>query len=100
MEEGPAPTPVTSGEAGDSGSPSEADTPLPGPIPLVLSAKSDEALAARRGWQLELRCLPALLHNRHAQIAPRTQRLARAARRSGRSPVTPVCVLFIVAASR
>jgi hypothetical protein len=36
-------------------------------------------LAARRGWQLELRCLPALLHNRPERIAAQAERLARAA---------------------
>lgn len=36
-------------------------------------------LAARRGWQLELHCLPAPLHNRPALIAPAAERLARAA---------------------
>jgi hypothetical protein len=36
-------------------------------------------LAARRGWQLELRCLPALLHNRPERIAAQAEQLARAA---------------------
>jgi hypothetical protein len=34
-------------------------------------------IAARRGWALELRCLPSLLHNRPAQIAPAAEELAR-----------------------
>lgn len=41
-------------------------------------------LAARRGWQLDLHCLPALLHNRPARIAPEAERLARAALARGR----------------
>jgi hypothetical protein len=35
--------------------------------------------AARRGWRMELHCLPALLHNRPDQITPAAERLARAA---------------------
>lgn len=35
-------------------------------------------LAARRGWRLDLHCLPALLHNRPARIAGEAERLARA----------------------
>jgi hypothetical protein len=34
-------------------------------------------IAARRGWPIELHCLPSLLHNRPAQIAPAAERLAR-----------------------
>ncbi len=41
-------------------------------------------LAARRGWQLELRCLPALLHNRPERIAAEAERLALAALERGR----------------
>ncbi len=40
-------------------------------------------IAARRGWPLELHCLPALLHNRPAAIAPEVWRLARAAQARG-----------------
>jgi Protein of unknown function (DUF1638) len=36
-------------------------------------------IAARNGWRIELHCLPALLHNRPAQIAPQAQRMARRA---------------------
>src|SRR5581483_43090 len=36
-------------------------------------------IIARRGWPAELHCLPALLHNRPAQIAAEAQRLAVAA---------------------
>src|SRR3989442_4122396 len=36
-------------------------------------------IAARRGWRIELHCLPALLHNRPDKITPSLERLARAA---------------------
>src|SRR3984957_6676575 len=36
-------------------------------------------IAARRGWPIELHCLPALLHSRPAAIAPQVERLAVAA---------------------
>ena len=40
-------------------------------------------ITARRGWPVELHCLPALLHNRPAAIAPEVERLAVAARARG-----------------
>jgi Protein of unknown function (DUF1638) len=40
-------------------------------------------IAARRGWPVELHCLPALLHNRPAAITPEVERLARAAQDRG-----------------
>jgi hypothetical protein len=40
-------------------------------------------IAARRGWPIELHCLPALLHNRPAAIAPQVERLAVAAQARG-----------------
>ncbi len=40
-------------------------------------------IMTRRGWQLELHCLPALLHNRPDQITHHAQRLAVAALASG-----------------
>jgi Protein of unknown function (DUF1638) len=36
-------------------------------------------IISRRGWPVELHCLPALLHNRPAQIAGHAERLARPA---------------------
>ena len=36
-------------------------------------------IISRRGWPVELHCLPALLHNRPAQIAGDAERLARPA---------------------
>jgi hypothetical protein len=40
-------------------------------------------IAARRGWPVELHCLPALLHNRPAAITPEVERLAVAAQARG-----------------
>src|ERR1022692_3437067 len=34
-------------------------------------------IAARRGWAMELHCLPSLLHNHPDQIAPAAEQLAR-----------------------
>jgi uncharacterized protein DUF1638 len=36
-------------------------------------------ITGRRGWPVEVHCLPALLHNRPAQIADHAERLARPA---------------------
>ena len=47
-------------------------------------------IIARRGWPAELRCLPALLHNRPAKIAHEAERLARAALARGQ----PVAVAY------
>ena len=41
-------------------------------------------LAARRGWELDLRCLPALLHNRPQRIAAEAEKLAVAGLAAGR----------------
>ena len=40
-------------------------------------------IAARRGWPVELHCLPAVLHNRPAAITPQVERLAVAAQARG-----------------
>ncbi len=40
-------------------------------------------ITARRGWAVELHCMPALLHNRPAAITPEVERLALAARARG-----------------
>jgi len=40
-------------------------------------------IAARRSWEIELACLPALLHNRPDQIAPAAERVAREFRSRG-----------------
>ena len=44
-------------------------------------------IAARRDWQVELHLLPALLHNRPRDIAPKVERLARSLQARGRSVV-------------
>ena len=41
-------------------------------------------IAARRGWRIELHCLPALLHNRPGQITIHAERIARRALAGGR----------------
>jgi uncharacterized protein DUF1638 len=41
-------------------------------------------IAARRGWPVEVRCLPALLHNRPDKITAAAQRLAAPAVAAGR----------------
>ena len=41
-------------------------------------------IIARRGWPVELHCLPALLHNRPGQITPHAERIARGALARGR----------------
>jgi Protein of unknown function (DUF1638) len=40
-------------------------------------------ISTRRGWPVELHCLPALLHNRPAAIVPEVERLALAAQARG-----------------
>ena len=40
-------------------------------------------IATRRGWPIELHCLPALLHNRPAAITPEVERLAVGAQARG-----------------
>jgi hypothetical protein len=40
-------------------------------------------IAARRGWPIELHCLPSLLHNRPDRIAPAAERLALELRARG-----------------
>ncbi len=44
-------------------------------------------IAARRGWPVELHCLPPLLHNRPRDIAPRVELLARRLLSAGNSVV-------------
>jgi Protein of unknown function (DUF1638) len=63
-------------------------------VPVVIAcgalAAHVRAIIARRGWRVELHSLPALLHNRPAQITPMTERLARAALTRGQ----PVAVAY------
>jgi hypothetical protein len=64
---------------------SPADPPAsPAGLPVALIACGAlgghlREILARRGWRAELRCLPALLHNRPAKIAFEAERLARQA---------------------
>src|SRR4249920_1525296 len=55
----------------------------PRPAPVVIACGALGAhlreIIARRGWQVELHCLPALLHNRPRQITPHAERIARGA---------------------
>src|SRR5690349_7930041 len=41
------------------------------------------AIAARRGWEIEVRTLPSILHNSPRQIAPMAQQLAIELQRDG-----------------
>src|SRR5215831_17630661 len=58
------------------------------PRPVVIACGALGAhlrdIIARRGWQVELHCLPALLHNRPGQITPHAERIARGALARGR----------------
>jgi hypothetical protein len=71
------PTAPTSTTASSRNSPSRAEAPV-----LVIACGALGAhlreIIARRGWPAELRCLPALLHNRPEKITIHAERLARA----------------------
>ena len=58
----------------DSGGPA----PRPGTAVIACGALGGmvREIAARRGWAVDVHSLPALLHNRPAQIAPAARRLA------------------------
>ncbi|HUZ39502.1 MAG TPA: DUF1638 domain-containing protein [Streptosporangiaceae bacterium] len=63
-------------------------------MPVVIACGALAAhvreIITRRGWRVELHSLPALLHNRPAQITPMAGRLARAALSHGQ----PVAVAY------
>src|SRR5215471_8091206 len=40
-------------------------------------------IAARRGWDVQIHCLPSMLHNSPREIAPAAERLAVALEREG-----------------
>jgi hypothetical protein len=61
----------------------QADRPQAAVITCGALGGPVREIARRRGWRLELHCLPALLHNRPAQIAGHAERLARAAQARG-----------------
>src|SRR5260370_5836327 len=71
------PTAPTSTTASSTNSRSPAEAPV-----LVIACGALGAhlreIIARRGWRAELRCLPALLHNRPGKITMEAERLARA----------------------
>jgi Protein of unknown function (DUF1638) len=72
------PTAPASTTASSSSCRSPADPPV-----LVIACGALGAhlreIIARRGWRAEVRCLPALLHNRPQRISSYAERLARAA---------------------
>jgi Protein of unknown function (DUF1638) len=57
-----------------------------GPVVIACGALGGHIrdIASRRGWQIELRCLPAVLHNRPAAIASRAESAALPALAAGR----------------
>ena len=76
-------TAATSTTASSNNSPSRPDAPAPdAPLTLIacgaLGAHIRE-IATRRGWAVEVACLPWLLHNRPERIRADAQRLARGA---------------------
>ena len=77
-------------------SPSSASNPPPDPLntgkPVEIVACGALAghireIAARRGWQVVVRPLPAALHNRPQQIAGHAERVVKTARASGTKAV-------------
>src|SRR5450755_4179955 len=86
------PTGPTSTTASSTSCPSPAEAAPAEPVPaepqvVVIACGAlggpIREIAARRGWPIELHCLPALLHNRPAAITPEVERLARAAQDRG-----------------
>src|SRR5450755_1526123 len=86
------PTGPTSTTASSTSCPSPAEAAPAEPVPaepqvVVIACGAlggpIREIAGRRGWPIELHCLPALLHNRPAAITPEVERLARAAQDRG-----------------
>jgi hypothetical protein len=77
------PTGLTSTTASSTSWPSPAEPPQATVIACGALGGPIREIAARRGWPVELHCLPALLHNRPAAIAPEVERLAVAAQARG-----------------
>jgi Protein of unknown function (DUF1638) len=73
----------TSTTASSTSSRSPAEPPLAAVIACGALGGPVREIARRRGWPLELHCLPALLHNRPAQITPIAERLVRSAQARG-----------------
>src|SRR6266513_1644047 len=76
-------TAPTSTTASSASSPSRTREPRPHPAPVVIACGALgghlREIIARRGWRVELHCLPALLHNRPSQIITDAERIARRA---------------------
>jgi hypothetical protein len=78
-----SPTALTSTTGSSSSCSSRPETASPAGPPAVAVIACGalgghiREIAARRGWTLELHCLPSLLHNRPGQIAPAAEELAR-----------------------
>jgi hypothetical protein len=77
------PTAPTSTTASSTSWPSPAELAQTGPGAVIIACGAlggpIREITARRGWPVELHCLPAVLHNRPAAIAPEVERLAVAA---------------------
>jgi Protein of unknown function (DUF1638) len=56
--------------------PSPTEAPVTAVIACGALGREVRRVASRRGWDVEVHLLPALLHNRPAQIAPRVEQLA------------------------
>src|SRR6266480_3972996 len=60
---------------------SSTSLPSPTKLPVVIACGAlgghIREIATRHGWQIELHCLPALLHNRPGQITIHAERIAR-----------------------
>src|SRR5580693_335896 len=80
---GPTSTTASSTSWPSPAEPAGAETPQVVVIACGALGGPIREIAARRGWPVELHCLPALLHNRPAAIAPEVERLAVAAQARG-----------------
>src|SRR5580704_218839 len=80
---GPTSTTASSTSWPSPAEPAGAETPQVVVIACGALGGPIREIAARRGWPIELHCLPALLHNRPAAIAPEVERLAVAAQACG-----------------
>src|SRR6266851_3169998 len=83
-----APISTTASSTSSRSRPDSRPDSRTGPAPLAVVACGAlgghvREIADRRGWRLELHCLPALLHNRPGKIAPQAERLVRGAQARG-----------------
>jgi hypothetical protein len=66
--------------AGDCGAAGDCALPEAGQVAVIACGALGghvREIAARRGWAIELHCLPSLLHNHPDRIAPAAEQLAR-----------------------